>query len=366
MNGTLTIPVSAIMVPRKKLRRLAKNYAASAEAVQLLYVNDKEDGITRQRRNGKFTYYFKETKISDRKTLQRIRKLVIPPAWEQVWICPKENGHIQVTGVDAKQRKQYRYHAAWSSLRDQTKYARLRDFSRALPAIRSRLKEDLCQQGFAKEKVLAAVVSVLESTSIRVGNNLYEKLYGSFGLSTMKDRHVKILGPEVRFSFKGKKGIYHNISLKSSKLARIISQCRDIPGKELFQYYDREGNRHAIDSGDVNNYIKEISGGDFTSKDFRTWTGTVKCLNAFRHLGFADTKVQVKKLMTEAMDLVAHQLGNTRAVCKKHYIHPGILADYESGKLQKYVSEIQQIENDCTSEKVMTPTEQVLQQILEH
>ena len=362
----MTIPVSAILVPRKKLRKLAKNYAASAEAAELQYVNDKEEGITRQCRNGKYTYYFKSAKISDKKTLSRIRKLVIPPTWEQVWICPKENGHIQVTGLDSKQRKQYRYHTAWSSIRDQTKYYRLRDFARTLPAIRSRLKKDLCQQGFAKEKVLAAIVSVMESTSIRVGNSLYEKLYGSFGLSTMKDRHVKIQGPEVRFSFKGKKGIYHNISLKSSKLARIISQCRDIPGKELFQYYDREGNRHAIDSGDVNAYIREISGGDFTSKDFRTWTGTVKCLNAFRHLGFADSPTQVKKLMNEAMDIVAHQLGNTRTVCKKHYIHPGILSDYENGKLEKYISEIQEIENDCDSENSMTPTEQVLQKILEH
>jgi DNA topoisomerase-1 len=357
--------VSEFIIPRNKIRKAVKDYQASAELANLVYVNDREEGITRKKTNGKFRYYFKENKIADKKILKRISQLIIPPAWENVWICLKENGHIQATGIDSKNRKQYRYHAAWSNLRDQTKYCRLRDFSHAIPAIRSKIKEDLSQRGYPKNKVLAAVVSIMESTSIRVGNSMYEKLYGSYGLSTMQDKHVKIKGSEVLFSFKGKKGVYHKISLKSKKLAHIISQCKDIAGKELFQYFDEGGNSHSIDSGDVNEYIREISGGDFSSKDFRTWTGTVKCLQALRNLGYGENKTQVRRLMNEAMDIVAHQLGNTRSVCKKHYIHPGILADYENGKLEKYIAKIQEIEMDCNSTLLITPTEQVLVDILE-
>lgn len=357
--------VSELLIPKAKIRKAVKDYRASAELANLIYVHDGEVGITRKNTNGRFSYYFKNEKIKDKKVLKRIKQLVIPPAWEDVWICASENGHVQVTGIDAKNRKQYRYHPSWSALRDQTKYYRLRDFAHALPAIRANIKKDLCERGISKRKVLAAVVSIMESTSIRVGNTMYEKLYGSYGLSTMQDKHVKIQGSEVSFSFKGKKGVYHRISLKSKKLAHIISQCRDITGKELFQYFDKDGDRHTIDSGDVNAYIREISGGDFTSKDFRTWTGTVKCLQAFRNLGLAENQTQAKRLINEALDIVAHQLGNTRSVCKKHYIHPGILTDYENGSLEKYISKIQQIETDCEMDVLITPAEQVLTSILE-
>jgi len=362
-----SVSVAELFIPKTKIRRAVRDYRASAELANLVYVHDGEEGIIRKKPNGRFSYYFKNEKIKDKKVLKRIKDLVIPPAWEDVWICPLENGHVQVTGIDAKNRKQYRYHSAWSMLRDQTKYYRLRDFARALPSIRTHVKQDLCERGISKRKVLAAVVSIMESTSIRVGNTMYEKLYGSYGLSTMQDKHVKIQGDDVSFSFKGKKGVYHRISMKSKKLAHIISQCRDIPGKELFQYFDKSGNRHTIDSGDVNGYICEISGGHFSSKDFRTWTGTVKCLQAFRNLGSAENKTQSKRLMNEAIDIVAHQLGNSRNVCKKHYIHPGIMADYESGKLEKYISKIQEIESDCsTTDELLTPAEQVLASILEH
>ncbi len=358
--------IADLLVPKRKIRKAVKDYRVSATLADLVYVNDADEGYTRKKLSSRFVYYFKDEKITDKKILKRIKQLVIPPAWTDVWICTQENGHIQVTGMDVKNRKQYRYHPAWSSLREQTKYYRLRDFAHAIPAIRARIKEDLCQHGLPKTKVLAAVISVMESTSIRVGNTMYEKLYGSFGLSTMKDRHVKIQGSEICFSFKGKKGVYHRISLKSKKLAHIIAQCRDIPGKELFQYFDHQGNPHTIDSGDVNAYIREISGGDFTSKDFRTWAGTVRCLQAFRNLGPAENQTQAKRLMKEAMDIVAHQLGNTRSVCKKHYIHPGIMEDYENGKLAKYISKIQEIETNCESGAVLTPAEQVLISILEH
>jgi Topoisomerase IB len=361
-----SVVTSDFLLPRTKIRKAVKDYRASAKLANLIYVNDREEGIIRKKINGNFKYYYRDIKITDKQVLKRIDQLVIPPAWENVWVCLNENGHIQATGIDSKNRKQYRYHAAWAGLRDQTKYCRLRDFSHALPAIRSRIKEDLCQHGYPKTKVLAAVVSIMESTSIRVGNSMYEKLYGSYGLSTMQDKHVKIKGSEMQFSFKGKKGIYHKISLKSKKLAHIISQCKDIAGKELFQYFDEAGNNHSIDSGDVNDYIREISRGDFTSKDFRTWTGTVKCLQALKNLGIAENKTQVRRLMNEALDIVAHQLGNTRSVCKKHYIHPGILADYENGKLEKYIAKIEEIETDCNSTLLITPTEQVLVDILEN
>lgn len=356
--------VPELILPEKIIAQGVKDYEASARLADLVYVNDREEGIIRKKRGNSFAYYIRDEKISDKKILKRIKQLVIPPAWENVWICMKENGHIQATGIDSKNRKQYRYHPKWSNFREQTKYYRLKEFASAIPAIRSKIKEDLAQRGYPRSKVLAAVISIMESTSIRVGNNIYEKLYGSYGLSTMKDKHVKIAGSEVSFIFKGKKGVYHRISLKSRKLAHIISQCKDIPGKELFQYFDEAGNNHCIDSGDVNSYIREISGGDFTSKDFRTWTGTVKCLQAFTQLGCGENQMQTKRLMNEAMDIVASQLGNTRSVCKKHYIHPGILIDYENGRLNKYIDMIRNCETTSDTD-LMTPSEQLLLTILQ-
>lgn len=362
----VAVAEKTINVPRRKLSKLVKNYEESAKVMQLLYVNDTDEGIARVRKGKNFEYYLKKEKVTDKETLARIKRLVIPPAWENVWICPFENGHIQVTGFDAKERKQYRYHPMWVAIRDETKYFRLRDFGRVLPAMREKLQQDLKKEGFPKEKVLAAVVSVMERTNIRVGNSLYEKLYGSYGLSTMKDKHVKIKDNDVKFSFKGKKGIYHTISLKSKRLANIISQCKDIPGKELFQYFDSNGKRHAIDSGDVNEYIKTISGGEFSSKDFRTWTGTVQCLLAFKDLGAFENPTQAKKNLNEAMDKVAKCLGNTRTVCRKHYVHPMLLTDYQNQKLDKYLKELEWIETEKMPHAALTPPEQVLLKILEH
>jgi DNA topoisomerase-1 len=354
-------------VPKKKLRTLVHDYSATAQAADLLYVNDKDEGITRKKKGdtNTFDYFFQGKKVKDKTTLERIQHLVIPPAWERVWISPQANGHIQVTGYDVKNRKQYRYHNAWSALRDETKYYRLKDFAKALPDIRKRLKTDLCKQELSKEKVLAAVVSVMESTSIRVGNSTYEKLYGSFGLSTLKDRHVIIKGDQLTFQFKGKKGVKHCISLKNRKLANIVTRCRNIPGQQLFQYIDEEGKRHGIDSLEVNNYIRTISGGDYTSKDFRTWTGTVQCLLAFKEIGFGETKTQQKKNIVEALDKVALALGNTRSVCKKHYVHPGVLSDYETRKLEKYLNQISKLETNCDTTDSLTPVEKVLLKILE-
>ena len=294
----------------------------------------------------------------------RIKHLVIPPAWERVWICKKENGHLQVTGYDAKNRKQYKYHPHWNALRNHTKFYRLHDFGKALPGIRLQLEKDLSLPKLTERKVLAAVVSLMERTNIRVGNSYYEKANGSYGITTLKDRHVTFNGSAVTFSFKGKKGVSHTIKLKSKRLAKVVKKCRDVPGKELFQYYDEEGKHHSIDSGMVNNYIKEISGTDFTAKDFRTWAGTVHAFLALKSIGCCETKTEAKKKIVEAIDIVSDHLGNTRSVCKKYYIHPLILNLYESKQLEKYIRELDEIEED-DDKASLSPEEKMVMKILE-
>lgn len=353
---------TTIKVPSKKIASIIHDPEASAKAVKLRYVSDSEKGIERRKRGEKFEYFFEDGKVRDAEVLDRIKKLVIPPAWENVWICKHENGHIQVTGADARGRKQYKYHPLWTALRNETKFFRLLEFGNCLPQVRERLQKDLSKTGMPKEKVLAAIVSIMDKTSIRIGSAFYEKLYGSFGLSTMKDKHVKIEGGTVRFSFKGKKGVYHDIALKSRKLANIVKQCRDIPGKELFQYYDEEGNPQSIDSGEVNEYIKEIACGEFTSKDFRTWTGTVQCLLSLKEAGVFDTQKEMKANIVAAIDAVAECLGNTRTVCKNHYIHPLIFTSYENNKLERYLKVLQ---SKAAEGDEITACEEVLLNLLE-
>lgn len=352
-----------ISLTNNKIRSILHDAKKSAAAVNLHYVSDTEPGITRVRKGKEFIYMSGKKQVKDEVTLGRIRSLVIPPAWENVWICTSENGHLQVTGTDVKNRKQYKYHALWNSLRNHTKFYRLYSFGKALPAIREKLDHDLALPGLPLEKVLAAVVCVMEKTSIRVGSSMYEKLYGSFGLTTLKDRHVKISGASMQFTFKGKKGIVHNISIKSKRLTNIVKKCRDIPGRELFQYYDEEGNHRSVDSGMVNNYLKAISGDDFTAKDFRTWSGTVHALMAFREMEDCETIMQTKKNIVAALDTVAKHLGNTRTVCKKYYVHPAIITLYENKALQKYLLEamngVQCAKFDLDCE------ERILMQILE-
>src|ERR1043165_5897858 len=282
-------------VPKRKLKGLLQNTEKSAEIINLVYVSDKDPGIGRSRRGKNFIYTKNGKRVTDKNDLVRIRKLVIPPAWENVWICSLSNGHLQATGFDVKKRKQYKYHSLWSEFRNQTKFSQLLAFGKKLPAIREQLSKDLSKPGLPVEKVLAASVMIMQETNIRVGNDVYEKLYGSFGLTTLKDKHVKINGNSVKFCFKGKKGIYHEIDVKSAKLARIVKQCRDIPGKELFQYYNENGERKAIDSGMVNEYLKNICHDNFTVKDFRTWTGTVYAIEAFKELGCCEGETEKKK-----------------------------------------------------------------------
>ena len=324
-----------LKITRRKIRAILHDPEKTAQAVHLIYVHDTQPGIKRVKRGRSFTYVFENKKV-DAETLDRIRKLVIPPAWENVWICPLANGHLQVTGLDVKKRKQYKYHELWNELRSQTKFYRLLEFGKTLPAIREKIKKDLALHGLPMEKVLAAVVSLMEHTSIRVGNNMYEKLYGSYGLTTLKNKHVKLQGEKMQFCFRGKKGVVQNLSIRSKRLSHIVKQCRDIPGKELFQYYDEQGNHKCIDSGMVNHYLKEVTGNDFTAKDFRTWAGTLHALQACKEIGAGETQTATKKNIVAVLDKVAEHLGNTRTVCKKYYVHPVVLSLYEKKQLEKY------------------------------
>ncbi len=354
-----------IKITNRKIKSIGSDPVKTAKAINLIYVSDTDEGITRVKHGEKFQYFFKDKKVEDDEVLLRIKHLVLPPAWTNVWICQKENGHLQATGLDLKSRKQYKYHADWNKFRNQTKFYRLLDFGKVLPAIRLHLEKHLSITTLGQEKVLAAVVSLMERTNIRVGNNMYEKLYGSYGLTTLKDKHVKIEGSKLKFSFKGKKGVFHDISIKNNKLSKIVKQCRDIPGKELFQYFDEIGEKHTIDSGMVNEYIKTISGGsDFTAKDFRTWAGTIQAFLALKAAGYCDTVTECKKNIVEALDTVSTHLGNTRTVCKKYYVHPLILSLYENKQLDKYTAELDKIEKD-DNKSGLTPEEKVVMKILE-
>jgi len=353
-----------INITKKKLNKILKDPAKTAEAVNLVYVQDTVPGIVRKKSAKDYSYLLGEKKLDDEEELKRIKSLVIPPAWENVWICALENGHLQATGVDVKMRKQYRYHPAWNALRNHTKFYRLLEFGKVLPLIRLQLEKDISAPGLTQQKVLATVVSLMERTNIRVGNNIYEKLYGSFGLTTLKDKHVQIGVGNVKFTFVGKKGIKHDISLKNKKLAAIVQKCRDIPGKELFQYYHEDGSHRSIDSGMVNDYIKTISGKDFTAKDFRTWSGTVNAFLAFKEIGFAENETITKKNIVQALDKVAEHLGNTRTVCKKYYVHPLIISLYENQSLEKYFKQLDTIEVD-DGKTDLTKEEKLIMKILE-
>ncbi len=357
-------PADEIKIDKKTIRASLHDMAKSAKAVDLVYVSDNKAGFTRKLYGKKFFYYDGDEKIKGKIQLERIKKLAIPPAWKKVWICKLANGHLQATGFDLLNRKQYRYHDLWNVVRKHTKFYRLQEFGKQMPVIRTQIEKDLSLSGFPQEKILAAVVSLLERTNIRVGNAFYEKLYGSFGLTTLKNRHVKINGTYLRFLFKGKKGVSHNITLKSKKLARIVAACKDMPGKELFEYYDAEGNIHCIDSGMVNNYIRMVTGGEFTAKDFRTWAGTVCALVAFHELGGFETVTEMNQKIPAAFDIVAKQLGNTRTVCKNYYVHPIIIDLYKENKLEKYLCELEVI-TTSDGQKGLMAEEIILLKILE-
>jgi DNA topoisomerase-1 len=312
--------------------KISADSLEAAEEAGLRYVSDDQPGFSRQRKDEEFEYFDTKRKlIGDEQRLLRIKRLAIPPAWSDVWICPSPNGHIQATGRDARGRKQYRYHERWRELRDENKYDRLVNFGKALSKIRRRLKKDLALSGLPREKVLATIVQLLERSLIRVGNEEYARENKSFGLTTMKDRHVDVKGSKLRFRFRGKSGRQHEVDVTDRRIARIVMKLQDLAGQSLFQYLDDEGNARDITSQDVNEYLREITGADFTAKDFRTWAGTVLAAVALGKLGASETKRQAKANIKHAIGAVAEVLGNTPAICRQCYIHPAVLEAYLNG-----------------------------------
>jgi DNA topoisomerase I len=306
----------------------------SARVAGLRYVTDHAPGIRRRRAGKGFVYVGADARrVVESDTLRRIRALAIPPAWREVWICPLAHGHLQAVGRDARGRKQYRYHPRWRVVRDQTKYTRMIGFGRALPRIRARVAQDLARPGLPREKVLAAVVRLLDTTFLRVGNEAYARDNGSFGLTTLRNRHVDVSGATVRFEFHGKGGKLVNADVADRRVARIIRTCQELPGQELFQYVDEDGTRQTLDSADVNAYVREIADDDFTAKDFRTWAGTVLAALALRDGERGDSNAHIKRRVVRAVEQVARQLGNTPAICRNSYVHPAVIEAYLDGQV---------------------------------
>jgi DNA topoisomerase-1 len=311
----------------------------AAQAASLRYVSDARPGIRRHRRGGGFSYLGPDGQpVRDPDTLARIRSLAIPPAWTKVWICPLPHGHLQATGRDARGRKQYRYHPRWREVRDAAKFERMIWFGAALPRIRRRVLRDLALAGMPRPKVLATLVLLLETTLIRVGNEEYVRDNGSFGLTTFRNRHAVVRGTTTQFRFPGKSGIVHAVEVTDARLARVVRRCQELPGHELFQYLDDAGEPQAVDSADVNAYLREISGEDFTAKDFRTWAGTIHAACALLEIGDRPSASRRKRAVAQAMKTVAQRLGNTPAICRKCYVHPLILDRYLEGALARSFS----------------------------
>jgi DNA topoisomerase I len=336
----------------------------SAAMARLRYVRDDRPGIRRRKTGTGFRYVGVNGQVIRRKDiLARIRALAIPPAWTDVWICPDPRGHIQAIGRDAKRRKQYRYHPDWRATRDETKFHRMQSFAQALPILRRRTQADLGRPGLPRNKVLAAIVQLLERSLIRIGNEEYAKQNQSFGLTTLRNRHVKVRGGTLQFHFKGKSGKHHTIDVNDWRLAHVVKQCRDLPGQELFQYVDDDGKRQRVGSGDINAYVKDVTGEDFTSKDFRTWWASVLAVTALRELQPGATKKQTEQNVLLAMDAVAGLLGNTRAVCRKSYVHPGVVDCYCVGTLAKVLG---RAKASAKSAGGLRPDEIALLTVLKH
>jgi DNA topoisomerase I len=313
----------------------------SSRLAGLRYMTDAKPGITRRRRGKSFQYFDSDGKaIRNKEEIARIKSLVIPPAWTDVWICPRANGHLQATGRDARGRKQSRYHPRWREVRDENKYERMKLFGETLPIIRERIEKDLALPGLPREKILATIVRLLETTFIRVGNAEYARENHSYGLTTMRNKHVDVEGATVRFKFQGKSGKRHTIDLNDRRLARIVKRCLDLPGYELFQYIDDDESPHSLDSSDVNEYLHSITDQQFTAKDFRTWAGTVLACLALREFEAFQSETEAKRNIVQAIKSVAEKLGNTPAVCRKCYVHPAVLECYSAGELLKILESI--------------------------
>ena len=323
---------------KRRLPEIVTDPVLSAKEAGLQYVSDVQPGIRRKKSGKHFRYVDAEGEpIRDEETLQRIRSLVIPPAWTDVWICADSRGHLQATGRDARGRKQSRYHPRWRVVRDETKYERMLLFGTALRGIRMRLEEDLALPGLPRDKILATIIRLMERTLIRVGNEEYARENKSYGLTTMRAKHVQVNGATVVFRFRGKSGKLHTVGVEDRRLARIVRQCQDLPGYELFEYMDGSGETRKVNSADVNDYLRAVSGEDFTAKDFRTWAGTVLASMALREFEESASETDAKKNVVAAIKTVAQRLGNTPAVCRKCYVHPAVLEYYLAGKLERRI-----------------------------
>jgi DNA topoisomerase I len=313
----------------------------AARGAGLRYVTDVLPGIRRRRVGTGWAYYRPDgDRITDAAERRRLNSLAIPPAWSDVWICPDPRGHLQVTARDARGRKQYRYHPAYRAARDESKFRRMLEFSEVLPHLRQRIERDLRARGLTRRKVLATVVRLLDKTLIRVGNDEYARTNRSFGLTTLRGRHVQVRGATVRFTFRGKSGVPHEVAVTDRRLARIVQQCQDLPGQELFQYIDEQGRRQAISSDDVNAYLRETTGRDVTAKDFRTWAGTMLAAKELRDIGPAKSRREAERNLVRVIDAVAKRLGNTRAVCRKYYVHPVVFDGYLAGHTAPQTAEL--------------------------
>jgi DNA topoisomerase I len=326
------------MAKKNEIHELHGDPAKSAEKAGLRYTSDEKSGISRKKAGKGYQYInAKGERITDEKVLERINKLVIPPAWTDVWICPQAKGHLQATGRDAKGRKQYLYHPEWQKARNNTKFGRMLSFGKALPKLREQIKKDIQSKHLDRRKVTALVLAIMDNAMIRIGNRQYAKSNDSYGLTTMRDRHVKINGSQVKFTFRGKKGVEHDIDLKDRRLAQLVKKCKDIPGYDLFQYYDENGERQVLESGDVNEYLREATAQPFTAKDIRTWGGSVRMVKCLENVLEVNPELEKEKAIKEAVKDVAKGLGNTPSVCSKYYIHPEVVNLFREDKLLNYL-----------------------------
>ncbi|OGX83232.1 DNA topoisomerase I [Hymenobacter lapidarius] len=351
------------LVPQDEAHVVYKDPARQAQMAGLRYANDAGTGISRKAtRTGNFVFHDANgKKIADEKTLERIGSYVIPPAWTDVWISPSATAHLQVTGRDALGRKQYRYHPAWDEMRSLTKFSRLRTFGEKLAELRAQLQKDLRRPALDREKVVALVLTLMDQSFIRVGNKEYAKKNKSYGLTTLRDSHVAIEGGDVNFSFVGKKGVAHDVTLHDNRLARLVRKCKEIPGQHLFQYYSTDGQRHALESGDVNEYLQRHSGMALSAKDFRTWGGTVKMVECLESVLREEPELAPDKVVKKAVKGVANGLGNTPTVCSKYYIHPQVVELFKSGQLIGYLREH---DAEPSTTDLLSPTERLVLKML--
>lgn len=341
----------------KEVAKLISNPDQAAEKANLTYVSEEQFCIERRKRGKGYQYLKEGEPLDSEEDLERIKKLVIPPAWEKVKICPFSNGHLQVVGRDSRNRKQYMYHPNWTKFRNRTKFFKMTAFGKILPKIRARVDEDLDLKGMPQRKVLALVIRLMEETHIRIGNDTYAKQNKSYGLSTLRSRHVKVSRGKMKFNFLGKRGKEHSVSVRNKKLIKLVNKCEEIPGWEVFKYYDEEGKKRSIDSGMVNEYIQDISGDIFSAKDFRTWSASKIFFEKLRELGYVEEEKKNKSNILEAYDAAAEALGNTRSVCRSYYVHPHVVELYQNGGIVPY---FQKVERKRTSKPHFSQTEEVL------